>query len=514
MKRIYSFLLGLVVIVGLLSFSTEAQAQYCKPQLMPGFWGQGITFFAFGSFSRSSPGTDYANQSGYEYYTGATLQGARNTDIPVQIQTNAFGQKAYSIWIDLDQDGIFTTDERLHCSADYVFGNYLFTTTLRIPCSARTGVTRLRLFFMTQAGTCPQDPCVFPGFVQGEVEDYDIEIIGDFVSSFPNDTPDSSAILPRGNIYDGATPQRPKPSMTLRAGRAGQNFTIKYRIFGPLPLTDTVYRADWTATGPSSGTFPVSFISSPSSASGPLAGSGAALNTTTAVGGEYTLLVESVGGASACSNIYAKAFTIAVNRDMSTRQIRSPQTNEAPRKYKYPNTTPIPVEAIFQNSGLDTVKSFRGIARITGPSGNLVFLDTVQLDEAIPGSARLTQAFQSFIPTGTGHQVGLYKAQICTQLITPFPDQTSFNDCLPRPGQPDFIFEVGYNEEPAVSSVTVPATTPALYANRPMRPEAVFENNGIQDLSNVPVRLIITRQQYCCVQSNRYRGGYWCRTVQ
>ncbi|MBK6420217.1 MAG: hypothetical protein IPF79_13645 [Ignavibacteria bacterium] len=79
MKRIYSFLLGLVVIVGLLSFSTEAQAQYCKPQLMPGFWGQGITFFAFGSFSRSSPGTDYANQSGYEYYTGATLQAARNT---------------------------------------------------------------------------------------------------------------------------------------------------------------------------------------------------------------------------------------------------------------------------------------------------------------------------------------------------------------------------------------------------------------------------------------------------
>ena len=493
MKRIYSFLLGLVVIVGLLSFSTEAQAQYCKPQLMPGFWGQGITFFAFGSFSRSSPGTDYANQSGYEYYTGATLQAARNTPITTQIQTNAFGQKGYSVWIDLDQDGIFTTEERLLCVVDPAFGPYVYTDVINVPCTARTGLTRMRVFFMTNAGTCPQDPCVFPGFVQGECEDYDVEIIGDFVSSFPNDTPDSSAILPRGNIYDGATPQRPKPSMTLRAGRASQNFTIKYRIFGPLPLTDTVYRADWTATGPSSGTFPVSFVSSPSSASGPLAGSGASLNTTTAVGGEYTLLVESVGGSSACANVYAKGFTIAVNRDMSTRQIRSPQTNEAPRRYKYPNTTPIPVEAIFQNAGLDTVKSFRGIARITGPSGNLVYIDTIQLDENIPAAARLTQAFESFIPVPPGHQVGLYKAQICTQLLNPFPDQNTFNDCLPRPGQPDFIFEVGYNEEPAVSSVTVPATTPALYANRPMRPEAVFENNGIQDLSNVPVRLIITR---------------------
>lgn len=402
MKRIYSFLLGLVVIVGLLSFSTEAQAQYCRPQLMPGFWGQGITFFAFGTFSRSSPGTDYANQSGYEYFTGATLQAARNTDITVQIQTNSFNQKAFSLWIDLDQDGIFTTDERLLCTVDANFGTAAFTTTVRIPCTARTGVTRLRVFFMTNSGVCPQDPCVFPGFVQGEVEDYNVEIIGDFVASFPDDTPESSAILPRGNIYDGATPQRPKPSMTLRAGRPNQAFTIKYRIFGPLPLTDTVYRADWTATGPGSGTFPVSFVSSPSTASGPLAGAGGSLNTTTAVGGEYTLLVESIGGASSCSNAYAKAFTIAVNRDMSTRAIRSPQSNEAPRKYKYPNTTPIPVEAIFQNSGLDTVKSFRGIARITGPSGNLVYIDTIQLNENIAPAARLTQAFESFIPVPPG----------------------------------------------------------------------------------------------------------------
>ncbi|MBK7187071.1 MAG: hypothetical protein IPH85_14340 [Ignavibacteria bacterium] len=101
----------------------------------------------------------------------------------------------------------------------------------------------MRVFFMTNAGTCPQDPCVFPGFVQGECEDYNVEIIGDFVSSFPNDTPDSSAILPRGNIYDGATPQRPKPSiMTLRAGRESLNFTIKHWDLGPLPLRHRVSR--------------------------------------------------------------------------------------------------------------------------------------------------------------------------------------------------------------------------------------------------------------------------------
>ncbi len=493
MKRIYSLLLGLVIVAVAAGLSPEASAQYCRPQLMPGFWGQGITYFQFGSFSRSSPGTDYQNQTGYEYFTGATLIAQRNTPIATGIQTNAFGTKGYSIWIDLDQDGIFTTAERVLCAVDYAFGPYLYSTTVTIPCSARTGITRMRVFFMTNQGTCPSDPCTFPGFVQGECEDYDVEILGDFVASFPNDTPDSLAILPRGNIYDGSSASRPRPSMTLRAGTPGQNFTIRYRIFGPLPLTDTVYRADWTAVGPTTGSFPVSFVSSPSTATGIAAGPGASLITGNVTGGEYTLLVTSVGGANSCGNTWAKGFTIAMNRDMSVRLIRSPQTNEAPRRYKYPNTTPIPIEAVFQNVGLDTVKSFRGTGRIIGPSGQVVYSESFTLNEPVAPGARLTQVVGTFIPFGGGHPVGLYQTVVCADLLDPIPDQNSFNDCLPRPSQAAHIFEVGFNEEPAVSAVNVPSATGVLYAGRSFRPEAVYENNGIQDLSNVPVRLIITR---------------------
>ena len=494
MKRIYSFLVGVAVIIASMGITSEAHAQYCRPQLMPGFWGQGITFFAFGTFSRNSPGTDYANQTGYEYFTGATLLAARNTPITTRITTNAFGTKGYSIWIDLDQDGIFTTAERVLCAVDYGFSPGAgYTTTLTIPCTARTGVTRMRVFFITNQGTCPADPCVFPGFSQGECEDYNVEIMGDFVSSFPNDAPDASAILPRGNTYDGSAADRPKPSMTLRAGSAGQNFTLKYRIFGPLPLTDTVYRADWTATAPTTGTFPMNVVSSPSSATGSAAGPGASLVTANMIGGEYTLLVESVGGASSCSNTWARGFTIAVNKDISTRLIRSPQDNSQPRRFKYPNTTPIPVEAVFQNTGLDTVKSFIGRVTITGPNGATAFSDEVTVNDAMPPGSRLTQSFENFTPFGGGHPVGIYRTVFCAELTNPFPDENTFNDCLPRPGQVAFNFEVGYNEEPAVSSVTVPGTTQVLFANRSFRPEAIFENNGIQDLSNVPVRLIITR---------------------
>ena len=492
MKKFYSFLLSLVVIAGSLSFSMEANAQYCRPTLMPGFWGQGITFFRFGAFSRNSTGGDYNNQSGYDYFTATTLTAPRGTPQDVTITTNGFSNKGYSLWIDLDQDGIFTTAERLLCAVDNNFGTAPFNAVVTIPCSARTGVTRLRVFFMTNAGVCPADPCVFPAFVQGECEDYNIDIIGDFVSSFPNAVPDSSAILSRGNIYDGATANRPLPSVSLRAGVPGQIFTVRYRIFGPLPLTDTVYRADWTATAPVTGTFPQSFVSLPPTASGLLAGPGPALNTTNAIGGEYTLIAQTVGTVGSCANVWAIAFTIAVNRDMSTRQIRSPQTNDLPRRYKYPNTTTIPVEAIFQNVGLDTVKAWNAYARITGPNG-IAYTDTLRSTEVVAPGGRVTQAMRNWSATAGGHAVGLYSTVICTELVDPFPDQNAFNDCIPRPGLPSWISEIGYNEEPAVSSVTVPGVTQVLFANRPFRPEAIYENNGIQDLSNVPVRLIITR---------------------
>lgn len=493
MKRFYSVFIWLAIVVASIAMSSDATAQYCRPQLAPGWWGQGITFFQFGTFSRTSPGSDFNNQTGYEHFTTTTLTAARATPVTVGIQTNAFGNKAYSLWIDLDQDGTFTLNERLLCEMDNSFGPYLRTYTVTIPCTALTGVTRLRIMFQTNQGACPADPCTFPGIAQGECEDYNLDIIGDFVSSFPDDNPDSSAILRRGNIYDGLSPNRPRPSMTIRAGRANQTFTLRYRIFGPQPLTDTVYSADWSVTSPATGTFPMNIVTSPTSATGQFAGVGAALNTTTAIGGEYSLMVTAVGGAGGCPGAYAKSFTIALDRDMSVRQIRSPQPNTPPRRYKYPSTTPIPIEAVFQNSGLTLVKSFKGRATIFGPTGAVVFLDSFQLTEDIIPGARLTQAFNSFIPFGGGHPVGLYRTVICADLVDPWPDQVPFNDCLPRPGQANYVFEVGYNEEPAVFSVTVPGPTQVLFANRSFRPEAIYENNGIQDLSNVPVRMIITR---------------------
>ncbi|MEN9281695.1 MAG: hypothetical protein RL594_630 [Bacteroidota bacterium] len=498
MNRFYTILWKALLLVAIIGTGTELSAQYCRPTLAPGWWGNGITFFRFGTFSRSSGTSDFNNQSGYEYFTATSITAFRGTPLTVQCNSNTFGTQVFAMWIDLDQDGIFQPEERMFCDIYTAFGQGTVNRTLTLSCAARAGRTRVRMMLQTNTATCPTDPCVFPGAVGGECEDYNLDIIGGFVASFPNDTPDSSAILPRGNIYDGSAANRPMPSVSIRAGSAGAQTVLRYRIYGPLPLTDTVYSADWTATAPSSGVFPQTFTSSPTNATGRLAGPGASLVTTNAIGGEYILLIRSIPSGNSCADEYSRAFTVAVNRDMSTRLVRSPTTNDPPRKFKYPNTTPIPIEAVFQNSGLDTVKSFRGITRLYAPSGAEEYADTALVNDPLAPAVRLTQTFANFNPNAGGHPVGLHKAVACADLIDPFPDENTFNDCIPRPGSPAIIFEIGYNEEPAVNSVVVPSLTAASYLQtliqgRSFRPEAVFENNGIQDLSNVPVRLIITK---------------------
>lgn len=450
--------------------------------------------FQFNTFRNFSTPNDYENQTGYSFYPTPSppIEIPRNVENTFRIETNWWGLGVGAIWIDMNQDGVFSVEERLFSSVQN--NQLLFTGTIVVPCSANVGLTRMRVMIMTNTPVEIADPCMFPNQTGGECEDYVVDIVGDYTGSFPHESSDALSILTKGNLYDGSSAALPKPSVTLRVGQPNQSFNIMYRLVGPLPLTDTVYRADFSAVGPSAGTFPQFVKFEVPGASGPLAAAGGILNTIPAIGGEYTMYSRLVGTNSACVAEYRQQFTIAAERDISVRQIRSPQDNSEPKRFRYPNTTPIPVEAVFQNVGLTRIESFRGIAKIWNPSGVLVYTDTIVVNEPMNSRARQTQPFKSFFTTGsTGHVVGVYRAQVCSELIDPTPDMTAYNDCLPRPGFPNWTFEVAYNDEPGVNSVTVPTSSQRLFANRPFRPEAIYDNNGIQDLSNVPVRLIIRK---------------------
>lgn len=488
--RVRALMLALFVLAS----STMATAQYCKPAIDPGWGcntGVAITNVQVGSFSRASGGSTNC----YDDQSATYIDVFRNSPTQVSIFGNQNG--SITTWVDLDADGIFAASEIVNGPTFVgqqwnwdIFGNFVLQNlpasfTLNLPCSLRTGPTRMRIMFCFPFAST--DPCQFSGL--GEVEDYTLNVVGDMVSSFPDDAPDANAILKKGLVYDGSVAAQPRPSVTLRTNAIGQQFPITYKIIGPLPLTTVQYNAVFTATASTVGqqTFNVP------SATGALAGGGGALDTRTAIGGEYQLLVTIPSTGTTCATTWQKNFTIAVNRDVATREIRSPRVNDAPLNYKYPNTAPIPVVGVFMNSGLDSLKSFKAIAEFKDASGTVVYHDEQVITEALASLARTTVTFNNFTPKGSGHPVGLYTATMCANIIDPYPDENSFNDCLPRPGQPNWTFEIQYLEEPAAYAVNVPSPTQVMFANRSLRPEAVFSNNGIQDLSNVPVNCTITK---------------------
>ena len=492
MKHFYpvwakAMLLALLVMSG----AGVMDAQYCRPAIDPG-WG--CNAFAFisqvriGSFVRSSgfaPGC-YDDQS--STYIDVFRQA------PLTLSITGSAQGSCMAWIDYNADGIFnTTNEYVGsgsqqqswdwATSSISWGPVLFNVTL--PCSMKTGPTRIRLMFSYPFFTTNNNACFIPGY--GETEDYTLNVVGDMVSSFPDDAPDDRAILVKGLIYDGSSTTVPQPSVTLRTNAIGQQVNVTYRIIGPLPFSTVQYTASWTAISSVVGqqTFGVP------NATGPLAGINGALDTRSAIGGEYQLQVSIPAAGTTCATDWIKSFTIAVNRDVSANLIRSPRSNEAPANYKYPNTAPAPVVAVFQNTGLDTLKAFKAIAQFFNASNTEIYRDEVMVTEILPRGVRTTVNFKNFTPQGAGHPVGIYTAKFCAEIVDPFPDENPFNDCLPRSIQPPFQFEIQFLEEPAVFAVNTPSATQVMFANRSFRPEAVYANNGIQDLSNVPVNCTI-----------------------
>jgi hypothetical protein len=484
-----------LLIIVFLGSAPSLSAQYCKPAIDPGWGCDGafsISSVQVGSFLRQSLGTAGC----YDDQSGTSITVFRQT--PIDVEVNATQAGTVTTWVDLDADGIFAANELVDGPSQIVqswswdpFGNFVLTTEpvrfrLNLPCTMPIGQTRIRFMFCFPFSST--DPCMLVGL--GEVEDYTLNVVGDMVRSFPDDAPDASAVLQKGQIYDGSSASLPQPSVTLRTNNVGQQIPITYTITGPLPLTTVQYRASFVAVTSTIGeeTFPVF------NATGALAGMDGALDTRTATGGEYALHVSIPSTGELCATEWSKNFTIALQRDVSTRDIRSPRTNGAPGNYRYPNTSPIPVVAVFMNTGLDTLRSFKGIARLYDPSGAQIYTDEQPVLEKLAPGARTTINFANFTSTSpNGHPVGVYSASVCAEIVDPSPDEINFNNCLPRPGQPAWNFEIQYLEEPAVLAVNVPSTTQTLFANRPLRPEALFANNGIQDLSDVRVSCTIYR---------------------
>jgi hypothetical protein len=131
-------------------------------------------------------GTTLANNTGtepvnpaYTYFTGqpnytATLFPGVLYEINVTVGT--YQQQNVAVWIDYNDDYVFTIDERVGYTLNEIGSNETGTFSILLDCTAPAGMHRMRVrdVWNTEAETI--DPCANYGY--GETEDYDIMIEG------------------------------------------------------------------------------------------------------------------------------------------------------------------------------------------------------------------------------------------------------------------------------------------------------------------------------------------------
>ncbi|MBK6761314.1 MAG: hypothetical protein IPG73_11530 [Ignavibacteria bacterium] len=304
-------------------------------------------------------------------------------------------------------------------------------------------------------------------------------VLSGIESSFPDDV-DPRRILLQGQIYNGVDPRFPKPSLSFRQ-TAGQSINLTYRIVGPLPATNVIYE------GRKSGNPTINHVAATTAlftyemteATGPAAGVNGTLDLRFTAGGSYRL--EASYQIPGYTQQWSKEFSIAFPNDLMVRQIRSPLS--IPRKY--PRGVEMPVSAQIQNVGLNNVTDALVIASIRHLATNSeVYRDTVVWSGNLATGEIATVDFANYSTLN----VATYAITVCTELLSAVDQQTA-NDCQPTSG--NYIFETKYNEEVGAQAIDVPGTSGTYYSRRPFTPRGRIINGGIQDLSNIPVRLQI-----------------------
>ena len=161
------------------TFTTSATICYCNP------------IYTIGKTSNDLisnvviPGTTLSNNSGtanvnpaYTYFTGqpnytATLTAGQTYNMEVTV--GSFGSQNIAVWVDINQDGTFTIDERVAFTETSIASGGTATLSVAIPCDFVPGLYRMRVRDVFSTAGNLIDPCA--SYSYGETEDYDVTVI-------------------------------------------------------------------------------------------------------------------------------------------------------------------------------------------------------------------------------------------------------------------------------------------------------------------------------------------------
>ena len=114
----------------------------------------------------------------YTYFTGqpnytATLQVGVNYEI--QVTVGSFGQQNSAVWIDFNDDNVFSQEEKVGYTDAEVDSFGTANYNIFLDCSALGGVHRMRIRDVYDTPGITIDPCANYGW--GETEDYDVTVV-------------------------------------------------------------------------------------------------------------------------------------------------------------------------------------------------------------------------------------------------------------------------------------------------------------------------------------------------
>ncbi|MFP9113304.1 GEVED domain-containing protein [Flavobacterium sp. RHBU_3] len=145
---------------------------YCTPTVSSGGQsGDYINNFSFGGITNNGSGDTAAD---YTYYSALTATAVAGTDMTISLQAGSAYSQTFRVWIDLNQDGVFSDSESVYSTT--TASTAVQTGTINIPTSAYNGTTRMRVMCKWNSASTATEGCALSGF--GEFEDYNVTISG------------------------------------------------------------------------------------------------------------------------------------------------------------------------------------------------------------------------------------------------------------------------------------------------------------------------------------------------
>ncbi len=150
-------------------FAPDAMGEYCIP-FSDCSYGDGFEIFVLGEIENVESG---CSPDGYGDFTTMQTPLTAGVEYIIYVVSN-YGENYMSVWIDFNDDEVFAPDEMLVDDFFLANGGEVYEIPVTIPSDALSGFHRLRARarYMESAS----DPCA--DFIDGETEDYTVEIIG------------------------------------------------------------------------------------------------------------------------------------------------------------------------------------------------------------------------------------------------------------------------------------------------------------------------------------------------